>query len=60
MVAFYLSFLTGAVVSLILIMVGRKKMKSTIAFGPFLVLATVISYLYGDSLWLIFRKVLGI
>lgn len=59
-VAFYLSFLTGAIVSLILIMTARKKMKSTIAFGPFLVVATFVSYFYGDQLWMIFSKILGI
>lgn len=59
-VAFYLSFLTGAIVSLILIMAGRKKMKSTIAFGPFLVVATFVSYFYGDKLWMVFSKILGI
>ncbi|MBI5122542.1 prepilin peptidase, partial [Candidatus Roizmanbacteria bacterium] len=34
--AFYLSFLTGAVISLILVIRGKKTMKSTIPFGPFL------------------------
>ena len=32
----YLAFLTGGVVSAILILMRQKKMKSTIAFGPFL------------------------
>lgn len=59
-VAFYLSFLTGAVVSAILVIAGKKKMKSTIAFGPFLVIATFMSFFYGDQLWNIFKGILGI
>ena len=59
-VAFYLSFLTGAVVSLILIYKGRKKMKSTIPFGPFLVISTFISYYYGNPLWQLFKGIVGI
>ena len=57
--AFYLSFLTGALISLILVITERKKMKSKIAFGPYLVLSTFISLFYGDQLWLIFRSLLG-
>lgn len=48
LIAFYLAFLTGAVFSLILIYKGRKNLKSTIPFGPFLVLATFISNYYGE------------
>lgn len=59
-VAFYLSFLTGAVFSLILIMMGKKSMKSTIPFGPFLAVSTGISLLYGDALWNIFRGFIGL
>ncbi len=58
--AFYLSFLTGALLSLILVVSGRKSMKSTIAFGPFMVAATFISYVYGDYLWLLFKRVTGL
>lgn len=37
LVSIMLAFLTGAVVGVILILAGRKKMSSRIAFGPFLV-----------------------
>ncbi|KKS96690.1 MAG: type IV prepilin leader peptidase PilD, leader peptidase (prepilin peptidase) / N-methyltransferase [Candidatus Gottesmanbacteria bacterium GW2011_GWA2_43_14] len=50
MVVFYLAFLTGAGLSLILVSVGKKKLKSTIAFGPFLVFATLAAFFYGDTL----------
>ncbi len=59
-IAFYLSFLTGALLSLILVLNGRKSMKSTIAFGPFMVVATFISYIYGLQLWVIFKRLVGI
>lgn len=55
-VALYLSFLTGAAVSLILILTHKKSMKSTIAFGPFLVLSTIIVLYYGDQLWIALLK----
>ncbi|MDO8658017.1 MAG: prepilin peptidase [Candidatus Levybacteria bacterium] len=48
-VALYLAFLTGAVISLILIMFRKKKFfGSTIPFGPFLVIGTIISLFFGD------------
>lgn len=48
-VGLYLSFLTGAVVSIILILWRKKKLRgSTIPFGPFLVLGTVFSLFYSN------------
>ncbi len=57
---FYLSFLTGAVISLILIIAGRKTMKSTIPFGPFLAASTAVSLYYGQELWMLFKRIIGI
>lgn len=59
-VAFYLSFLTGAVFSLILVLGRVKSLKGTIAFGPFLAMATTITLFYGDGLWIVFKRILGI
>lgn len=55
--ALYIAFLTGAVGSLILVMIGRKKIRGgTIPFGPFLTFGTLISLLWGqfllDKIWL--------
>lgn len=50
LVAFYSSFLTGSAVSLILILINRKTMKDTIPFGPFLAFATLVSFVFGNSL----------
>lgn len=59
-VSFYLAFLTGAILSLILIISGKKTMKSTIPFGPFLTASTVVSIFYGEQLWHLFKSILGI
>lgn len=42
----YIAFLTGATLSLILILWKQKTLKSTIPFGPFLVFATLIVLLF--------------
>jgi leader peptidase (prepilin peptidase)/N-methyltransferase len=48
----YVSFLTGALVSLILVLVGRKRLSGgTIPFGPFLVFGTFLALFWGD--WII-------
>lgn len=39
--ALYIAFITGAVAGVFLIFFGKKRMKSKIAFGPFLVTGTV-------------------
>lgn len=47
----YIAFLTGAVISLILVLLSKKRLKGgTIPFGPFLVFGTVISLFWGDYL----------
>ncbi len=50
-VALYVAFLTGTIVSLILILGGKKKFfGSTIPFGPFLILGTFISLFWGEMI----------
>jgi len=47
----YIAFVTGAVISLSLVVLKKKKLKGgTIPFGPFLVLGTIISLLWGTLL----------
>jgi len=46
----FAGFLTGAVFSLVLIVLKKKKMKDTIAFGPFLVLGSMIAFFFGRQL----------
>lgn len=51
----FLAFLTGASVGVILILAGKAKWGRHIAFGPFLALSFLITYLFGSNfiLWLI-------
>ncbi len=50
LLALYLAFLTGAVVSIILILLKIKKLKQRIAFGPFMLLGAVMSYYLGEEI----------
>ncbi len=60
-VAFYIAFLTGACIAIILIVAKKKKLVGgTIAFGPFLLLGTYISWYFGSSVWMFFLHILGI
>lgn len=45
------AFLTGAVVGIILILASAAKLKSKIAFGPFLVIAIPITLIWGEKLF---------
>ena len=49
-----LSFLTGAIVGIILILFDKAKMKSHIAFGPFLIGGMLMTLIWGEKLvsWL--------
>ncbi len=49
-VAVVLSFLTGAIFALALILVGKKRFGEHIAFGPFLVLGSLMVMFWGDKL----------
>ncbi len=49
-VAFYIAFLTGALVGVILILAKKAKFKQKIAFGPFLSLGTIIACLWGEKI----------
>ena len=47
----YIAFVTGAVVALLLVAIKKKKLRGgTIPFGPFLVLGTILSLLWGNTL----------
>ncbi len=50
-IALYAAFLTGAILSVILIISRRAGMKSRIAFGPFLIIGAGIAALWGDHIW---------
>jgi len=46
----FLSFILGSLVGIYLILTGRKKMKSMIPFGPFLILGTFIGLFWGKKI----------
>ena len=51
LVGLYVAFLTGAIVSLILVWTGKKKMKGgSIPFGPFLVGGTFVGLFWGQHI----------
>lgn len=45
-----LSFLTGAVAGIILILIGKARMQTKIAFGPFLIIGITLAFVFGHSL----------
>jgi len=47
----YLAFILGAVVGLVLIILKKKKLKSKIAFGPFLVLGMILLFFARSQIW---------
>ena len=57
-VALYTAFLTGATVGVILILKGKRTLKSKIAFGPFLIAGTLIALLWSDIILLWWKELL--
>lgn len=50
-VGFYTAFLSALLVALVLVFLGRKKLKGgTIAFGPYLALGTIVAYFFGSKI----------
>lgn len=56
--AMFVAFLSGAVVSVFLILLGRKKLGNTVPFGPFLILGLMTSLFWGQALINWYFKVL--
>lgn len=47
----YFAFLSGAIISVLLVLIHKKKLKGeTVPFGPFLVSGTIISLLWGEEI----------
>lgn len=50
-VGIFMAFVIGAGVGVTLIIFGKKKFGQQIPFGPFLVIGTALSLLWGESIW---------
>jgi prepilin signal peptidase PulO-like enzyme (type II secretory pathway) len=51
LVAFYVAFISGAIVSVLMLLTGKAKMKSAVPFGPYLILGTLVAWWWGMGLW---------
>lgn len=60
LIAIYIAFILGAVVGIFLLATKRKKLRSKIAFGPFLVLGTVSVLIWGTLFFDWFRLIYGV
>ena len=50
-IAVFLGFVLGALVSVFLILLKKKSIKDTVPFGPFLIVGSVIALLFGPYIW---------
>jgi leader peptidase (prepilin peptidase)/N-methyltransferase len=58
--AIFLAAGLGAVIDVVLILLGRKKRRDPIPFAPFLAAGTLVACLWGDSLWLFYLSRVGL
>ncbi len=49
-VSLFLSFLTGALCSFILVLIKKKRLKDAIPFGPFLIIGSFITLIFGSTI----------
>jgi prepilin signal peptidase PulO-like enzyme (type II secretory pathway) len=60
-VSLYLAFLTGAIISIILILWKKKTfLKDSLPFGPFLIMAALISFFFGSFIFQLALRILGL
>lgn len=60
LVQFFLAFIFGAAVGVVLVAMEKKHLKDRIAFGPFLVVAAFATLLFGDQIWSWYLSQLGL
>lgn len=58
-VALYVAFLSGALIGVVLILLGRKKFGQKVAFGPFLIFGAAVAFGWADGLIEGWFKLLG-
>lgn len=59
-IALYIAFVAGAMFGLGMIILHKKKLKSKIAFGPFLVGGTTVMLFWGEKIFDIIKKIYGL
>lgn len=59
-VAIYLGFILGAFFGIVLLLMKKKKMKSKIAFGPFLVAGIVIVMFFEKPIFSLIQRIYGV
>ena len=57
--ALYIAVITGAIFGLVLIVLKKKKLQSKIAFGPFIVIGTIVMLFWGEKIMEIIKKIYG-
>ncbi len=50
LVALFISFFLGAIIGLALISIKKKKIKSQVPFAPFLIVGTLVAFLFGERI----------
>jgi leader peptidase (prepilin peptidase) / N-methyltransferase len=58
--ALFVAFFVGGAIGLVLILAGKKKMKSQVPFGPFLVLGTFVALFFGERVVDFYLSLLGV
>jgi len=57
--ALYIAFVTGAIFGSFLIVLHKKKLKSKIPFGPFIVIGTMVMLFWGEKIMEIIKRLYG-
>ena len=51
LVGLFLAFVLGSIVGIFLLATGKGKMKTAVPFGPFLIVATALALIWGESIF---------
>lgn len=56
----YFAFISGAIVGVILMILGKRGLKSKIAFGPFLVIGMLVILFWRDQIYELIKRIYGV
>lgn len=51
LLSIFLAFIIGGIFAIILLIIGRKKIGQVLPFAPFLILAALVSFTFGEAIW---------